>query len=370
MNAYKKYSLLSIITPCLLFLCYALLMLFADPLQLFHPSYLRENSFEENMRHQAAGIIHSYDFDGIVMGNSYMENASAKQCETLFGGNFVNLSLGGSSNYERFIVLEHALKQKEIKTVINVIDTNTNRTGSQNYPFDLWGMLYDDNPFNDFRVYFDLHYFTSIFMPSRDVPLERPNAWYKDSWYTARFGGFENWIKNANNQQIRNFLKKDLPKARSLGLQAPQVVTEERKEEIKLFINEIMVKQAENSPSTRFIYIFPPFSRLFYAYRTYIGLAEEYYYWHEAMVEISQKYKNIEVYVFADQEYVDDIKNYCDTNHFAEWINAHMFESIAQGQGRLTQENLAEFIALSRKKTQDFPFEKTADYLMEQLKNP
>ncbi len=367
MNSYKKYTLLGIITPLLLFLFYILIMFFTDPLQLYHKSYFKENALEENMRHQAAGIINTYDFDSIILGNSYMENTSAKQCNTLFGGNFVNISLGGSSNFERSIVLEYALKKKKIKTVISVIDTNTNRTGSQNYPFDLWGMLYDENLINDFRVYFDLHYFSSIFTPARNIEIDRPNAWYKDPWYTARLGGLDNWIENISNHQVRNFLLVDLPNAKKAGLQENKEVGEQRKQEIKAFIKEVMGEQASRYPDTQFIYIFPPFSRLFYAYTNYVGKISEYYYWHEAMLEASETWKNIEVYAFANEEYTEDIKNYIDTNHFDEWIGSDMMKNIAAKKGKITRENIAAYLDLLKENIANFNLESIADYVAEKI---
>ncbi len=368
MNIYKKYSIITIAISPVLFTIYIVLMLIVDPLQLFHQSYFDKHNLKENMRHQAAGIINSYDFDGVILGNSYMENTSSEVCSTLLGEDFVNISLGGSSNYERSIVLDYALEKKDIQTVITVIDTNTNRTGSQSYPFELWGMLYDENRYNDFLVYFDVYYFMTLFTPKRDIEFGRPNAWHKDNWYTSRLGGIDNWLKNKDNRQISDFLGNQIPTVRKNGPQLNIQVTEERKKEINQFIADVMGKQAQQNPDTRFIYIFPPFSRLYYAYNNYKGTLEEYFYWHEAMVIASEKWKNIEIYAFANESYVDDIKNYIDTNHFDEWINTSMMEMIKVGQNRLTRENLNSYLKLFKENTKKFDFEGLSDYIIKSMK--
>lgn len=74
--------------------------------------------YSSNQRVQNAAFINHLDFDSIILGNSYMENTSAKEASDVFGGKFFNLSMSGSNNYERSIVLKRTLENHDIKRVI------------------------------------------------------------------------------------------------------------------------------------------------------------------------------------------------------------------------------------------------------------
>lgn len=65
-----------------------------------------------SMREQAAGIINSFEFDSVILGTSMLENTSAREASQKIGGIFVNISLAGSSFYERAIVLKKVLQKK------------------------------------------------------------------------------------------------------------------------------------------------------------------------------------------------------------------------------------------------------------------
>lgn len=73
-----------------------------------------------------------------------------------------------------------------------------------NYDF-----LYDKNPFNDIKVYFETK-FSGCFLgdkncPLKEVDFDRPNKWFNIiKWHSSRFGGFDNWIKFKDKNQIKD----------------------------------------------------------------------------------------------------------------------------------------------------------------------
>ena len=130
-----------------------------DPLQIFHKPWGRETTFHLNMRQQAAGITNNYQFDSIIIGSSMLENTSSNESSDKLGGRFVNISLSGSTYYERLLVMEYLFEKKPIKKVIYSLDAASyihqqkEYPGFPGYPLESFNYLYDDKVLNDFQAY-------------------------------------------------------------------------------------------------------------------------------------------------------------------------------------------------------------------------
>lgn len=86
-----------------------------DPYMLFHKQWFHPGKMLKNMRIQSYGLIKFADFDSIILGSSMLENTSADEASEKLGEKFANLSISGSSYYEKYKVLNFALKQKKSK---------------------------------------------------------------------------------------------------------------------------------------------------------------------------------------------------------------------------------------------------------------
>ena len=89
-----------------------------DPLQLFHKPWGRELAFSNQMQLQAAGLLRTYDYDGLILGTSMLENTSGEEAGRLLGGRFLNVSLSGSMAFERSYLLRFALQAGRVKHVV------------------------------------------------------------------------------------------------------------------------------------------------------------------------------------------------------------------------------------------------------------
>ena len=98
----------------MLSLIFALLMVIyvSDPYMLFHKHWFHHNKINYNMRIQDYGLVKYGKFDGIILGTSMLENTSAAEAGSKLNVNFANLSISGSSYFERFKVLNTALKSR------------------------------------------------------------------------------------------------------------------------------------------------------------------------------------------------------------------------------------------------------------------
>ncbi|MCW1630108.1 hypothetical protein OLS52_08485 [Campylobacter jejuni] len=76
----------------------------------------------KDMRMQARGLILYKDFDSAIIGTSMLENTSAKEANKKLGGNWINLSLGGSTFALRAVILDYLFKHKDIKNIIYSLD--------------------------------------------------------------------------------------------------------------------------------------------------------------------------------------------------------------------------------------------------------
>ncbi|WP_300881537.1 hypothetical protein, partial [uncultured Desulfovibrio sp.] len=150
----KKYFIFIFICIICIFLSILSILYITDPLQLFHKSFFHKDKMYYSMREQAAGIINSFEFDSVILGTSMLENTSAREASQKIGGIFVNISLAGSSFYERAIVLKKVL-QKNISHVIYSLDSVYLGCIKENpsRPTKNWAFLYDDNPLNDYKFY-------------------------------------------------------------------------------------------------------------------------------------------------------------------------------------------------------------------------
>ena len=125
-----------------------------DPLHIFTaPHDPKAALFSTDQRIQNAGYIKSFDFDSVIIGNSHMENLSHSKTADYLPGKWFNLSMSGSRNNERKIVLEKAFREKELKQVLLLL------TGDLQYnPTEGFDFLYDRNPFNDIFIYLNQMY--------------------------------------------------------------------------------------------------------------------------------------------------------------------------------------------------------------------
>lgn len=378
-KAIKTYILIIVIIP--LFLIG--LIYYSDPMQIFHKSYIQKDLYlHGNMRQQAAGIINNYEFDSIILGTSMLENTSSFESSKLLGGNFVNISLSGSDFYERNFVLSYVLKKKDIKKVIYSLDANSyeQRKGHDKYPIESFNYLYDENQFNDFKVYLNDRFLKCILTFSKKSncigtkkTLEYPNAWFINKEHIVRFGGLDNWFKAKNNNQIKSAFSSIVENSEKIKRNEKISLgeIEEKIKNSKEYIDEYLLKNVSNYPNTEFIMFFPPYSRINYAIWKQQNLPK--YEIHKAVISYltqkSNEYKNLKIYGFEDNDFLDDISNYKDLSHYNQSINSMMLNNFKNNIGLLTNENVENYIKISEERALNYNVFEIADKISEYLKN-
>lgn len=357
---YFSYTVIPVIIFVILF---TTIFYITDPNQLFHKSWFHEDRLTNNMRVQAAGLINNFEFDSIILGSSMLENTSAKEASDKIGGKFINISAGGCNFFERSFILNKALK-KNLKNVIYSLDWYylaclTER--SDEYKTNNWTYLYDNNRFNDFNYYFQKKYIFNFYSPytlTQKADFDRPNAWYKSIEHSSRFGGLENWIKNIDNNQIHDFLLTELPaKARlTKKLNFDKSLANANLNRAKEYINIYILSFAKKYKLTNFYLLFPPYYRYRYAY--WAQYEPDNFYIHQEiiryLVEQSLTIKNIFIFGFEDEDFLDDISNYKDTFHYHKKFNSYFLDAISDKKHLITNDNLDKYLSVSKKKALKF----------------
>jgi len=376
MRRYLIIFAVSWLLPLTGFLSVKLLL---DPYRIYHQPWIRDNYYlgRPDMRIQASGIINTEDFDSIVLGDSMAANFSPSEAANKFGGKFVNISLDGSSAPERSLVLNYALKKKEITMVIFSIDRvdlavdSIANTGIARYAY-----LYDDNRLNDLLLYLshwrDLRF---AFCGNRFVSsdrrckegrdLERLCEWYSEPGNARRIGGLQKWFESAKDDiRVMSALRGVSEEIEAIASgTSPAVdwaeVRGAQSRHQQVFRTHILEVAAEH-PATQFYLFFPPFSRLRYAMLKQ-GNPQDF----ESYLEIIRfvvrdcaKYHNIQVFGFDTESFLDDIANYIDTSHYDQGINSEMLRWMRDGVHALTPLNVDDYIEMITAKAETFSLRK------------
>lgn len=312
MNRYLKRIIIgTFIVPLLGFLYILGVMYFYDPLQLFSEKY--PGYYHEDTRLAAKRVIDNYEFDGIFMGSSmfFMSNPS----EINFG-KFINISLKGSNVKERSEILDYAFKYKNIKHVIYTLDG----IGDSNIYKKNIEILYESKNINlnkGLKIYLNgIIPYKCFFIFSKS-----PNCIGKPHDFKQELGRFkkdDHAIKKLDfNIEINKNINKNLSK------------------QIE-FLNKYLIKYINEYTQTQFYLILPPYSTIYYKEYLY-----QYIYENKQYIQFFDKYKNVKIFFFGNEDFADNLNNYgSDFFHYEHWINSIINKAINENKNVITIYNM------------------------------
>ena len=359
--------------PAIIVLCINLLI---DPYRIFHKPWVRDNYYlysGSGMRISDSGIINTESFNSIILGTSIAENFSPAEASRIFGGQFVNLSLSGSSIAERSLVLNYALEKRNLNVVIDSLDWGAldiaTPVNSSIAPF---AYLYDDSYLNDVILYVNPKILRFVFCGNIFVSSDRPcpdtrkdiehlTEWYSDPDARKRFGGLHNWLDNRNNSQIQDALARISKSIKFID--SGQIKTVDWAEVArdtsrrKIVFMDYLLKYAVKHPEVNFYLFFPPYSRLSFAIEKQSDpqAFEVYLETLRFVVRESGKYENVKIFGFESESFLDDIANYKDTFHYHQRINSEMLHWMKNGDHQLTASNLDGYIKEITNRAANYP---------------
>lgn len=330
-----------------------------DPMQIFHKAWGREETFHKNMRQQAAGIINNFhDYDSVILGTSMIENTSSKEASEKLGGEFINISMPGSSYFERAIVLRSLFRQHNVKNILYSLDADKYFKQAEaypGYPLSSFDYLYDESTLNDFKLYSNIKYLPCVLLQStrkkcigEKITLDRPSAWFANVNFSVWFGGLDKWVASKNNKQITASIKaisetvKHIKRQETVSLEnADGTIIKAKK-----YIEENILDFVKAHPNTKFILLDPPYSRIQYAIWAQYNLPRFKVYKEilRYLAKCSDEYSNLEVYSFGEEGFIDDIATYKDLTHYHYSINSWMLSAMSQKKGLLHKDSIGEYL--------------------------
>ena len=372
MQKYSKLSLILFSITCLIVLPYIVLSIYIiDPLQIWHKSFFDTNTSSYTIRESAKAFIRDNEFDSVILGNSHSENTSAKKASEILGGKFLNLSMSGSSLDEKYILLKYLLKRKNIKQVVFLMDTQyqyLNRIKNTS-SFDF---LYDDNPYNDIKIYLNNKYFLcalgwqkkSKCKIRHNLNIDCPYYWEDKELYMKRFGGFNNWLIHKNDKQISRNFNTLLRTPLSLN---NDKIDEEYSEKLGKYLNKYLLNIINDNPNIKFYIIISPISDLALAHsiRDNNLLYAKKMLLLKYLTEFQSEHKNIEIYAFDNISTTSKIEDYKDLEHYKSWINYYILNSIAQKKHGITIYNREEYAQEVYSKAKNIDY----NYYINEIKN-
>lgn len=369
-----RLHLFVFLTTILLVIGMVLATLFVyDPLQLFTAKRLQ---WHKDMRLQFAGVINNYSdtYDSLITGTSMFENASADEASTLLNQRFINVSASAADFYERHIMLSSALSSHPVKSVIYSFDRvylNQNKgfpnppvvEGFPVYPTESFDFLYDANRLNDFSVYFQPSWLSCTLKWSAHNRclgeadrLDRPNAWAEQPFQRDKFGGLENWAKFKHDPQVSSDIDRIHQTAQLQRTDTPSKAQQNAAFlRAKSYVDDYFLSLVRDYPKTQFYAVFPPYSRARFAilHRATPIDAHAHYRTLRYLVEATKQHKNLHVFAYEDHDFLDDIANYKDLEHFHQRFNTLIHQDIA-AHHTLTPERLDVYLHTATTKAKQY----------------
>ena len=331
--------------------------------------------YSSNERVQNAAFINHLNFDSIILGNSHMENTSAKEASDFLGGKFFNLSMSGSNNYERSIVLKRTLETHDIKRVILLLTPSSSTEGHGSYPIETWKILYDDNRFNDFKYYLNTHDMVCMLTFSkkssclgRKKNLDRPYAWFEAPDHASRFGGLQNWVRFYKHPQLENLVTQEIPEAANKALYVGTPLSDKEMDEISQSLDQTVFDFARQYPDTEFLLYFNPDSLLGKAltFRNQLSFTQ-YSHFVQQAVKKSNTFSNVHLFGFDNLAFTNDLSYYKDTTHYREDINSQLLHLMKAKKYSLSVDNVNSYINELWVRVEKFDLDALNQFLQNEL---
>lgn len=327
-----------------------LFVVVVDPFFHYHAplTKLQYPLMRENERYQTDGILRNFDYDAIIIGTSMTECFQASQMDALFGVNTVKTPLAGCNFRESAANLRRAFEAKDdIKMVLRSFEYQAIPLDKDEVSdlYDYAEYLTNDNPLDD-----------APYVLNKEVVGRAGQVllYTLKGNTTTSFDEYANWM-------YRNYFgpfyvytsyEHDEPTLEK------RVMTEEERIQIRGNLQQNVISLANENPNTTFYLFIPPYSIGYWDQVCNNNELE----WHLEMERIAMEEvlecPNIKLFSYSMEEYwILDLNNYCDLEHYADWVNYGMLQKMAKGEGLITKENYLEYIEAEREYFGEFDYQ-------------
>lgn len=300
----------------------AVIVFFFDPFYHYHKPIKPLKAVLTQAEYQVIGTLRTFDYDSLIAGSSMAENYNNKWFDEAFGCTTIKAVKPGANTSDLVYLLEAAYEEKEIKNIFYTLDiaalTTTVQEHYVNEGMPLY--LYNKNPLDDVKYLFNKH------VLFEDIPYMIANSFIGD--YDE--GDSFNWAK------YKDF--KTLHYTPTEEKQADKTLDEYGKY-VDFNINKLE-NLVKSHPETKYIFMIPPYSCLWWYEAYMMGDIDLNFYALEQAFEKLIPLENVEIYYFQNmEEIVSDLSLYMDTIHYNTDVNRKLVELLSVDEYKVTFEN-------------------------------
>lgn len=358
----KTYCRMVLAFTGLLLVCFGLVTIIVDPLFHYHKPLqsLQYPLWDE--RYMDDGIIRHFDYDAVITGTSMSENFRASQFDNLYGTTSVKVPLSGGSYREVNDLLERAFRSHSgksgdggtIRYVVRSMDQaylirDKDSRDYEDYP----EYLYNDNPFDDVKYFWNQDIFTTF--------TQYVFTFNRLGGNSTDFDTYANWSGTypCDGEKVRNEHIQERSESGISGNQVEQPhLTDEERQMVLDNLNQNVIRIAKEHPETEFLLFVPPYSICWWDNEKLGGRLERDLEAFEIMADELTGCDNIHLYAYADYTNITmNLGLYMDNVHYGQDVSNLLLDCMKQQVGLITRENEKEYIAKIRDIYQNFDYD-------------
>jgi len=328
----KKWFILTLALLLAALAVLGALTVIADPYFHYHAPVkgLAYELSDTRQRYINDGISKHFEYDALLTGTSMMENSRTSTFEELFGVTAVKVPYEGSSmketdqNLRRAIAANPRLKMvfRSIDYFIIILEKD-----EQLYPEELYpNYLYDANPFNDVSYIFNKTVLLENTLPTLSRTLQ--------------------------GKKMTSFDDYSLMPAEQFGIEAPAFAapapegvyaSAEQLEKTAGNILQNVRQTIQDNPQIDFYMVLSPYSVVYWNRMRAMGTVDDHLDVEQKAAELLVGLENVHLFSFYDcPEIIGNLDFYMDECHYNADVLDIIFEYMAKGEHRLTEENYVE----------------------------
>ena len=319
-------------------------IIYIDPFFHYHAPLEKFPYIVDDQVDMNPGLARHMDYDSVILGSSMVVNFNTDVFNEKLGLKTVKLPYNGAYPKDQSNIMEIIFdaKKDSIKRVFLGIDEMNYSGDIDETKFPITGYLYDKNILNDVKYVFN-----------KDIMLDycvKPLFDRSDSTNWNMIYPF--WWQDEHYQKALVLMYyEEAPKEKS-GATADEFIDAIGK---NLDVN--IIPYIEAHPETTFTVFYPPYSILYWNDVCNRGeldiVMEKYRYMSGRLLE----YDNVELYFFQNRkDIICNLNNYADYTHYSPKICNYMAQCFADGECRVTKQNLEEEIDLLYELTNDYDY--------------
>lgn len=345
MNKTGRWLKIFAITVLLVLIAWGAVVIYIDPFFQYHKPiegfpYIVDDQVDMN-----PGLAKNLDYDSCILGSSMVVNFNTDLFYDKLGLKTAKLPYNGAypKDQSNIMSIIFDAKKNSVKRVFLGIDEMNYSGGIDETKFPITDYLYDDNILNDVQYIYN-----------KDVLLDyciKPLIDRSDS--TAWNMTYPFWWQDEHYQKALVLMYYEPAEVNTKPVEAGEFISAIEK---NLDLN--IIPYIEEHPETTFTCFYPPYSILYWndvKNRNELEVVmEKYRYISNRLLE----YDNVEIYFFQNQkDIICNLNNYADYTHYHPDVCVYMVDCFANGERKVTKENLEQEIEALYELTSSYDYE-------------